>query len=101
MARITKSELIRLQRKLKRDAAIGAEFGITRQAVHQLRMKFGVASVVENNPQRDKSIVKMYREGKSVSSIAGKFGLSVSYTYRIISETRKARKPARKAVRNK
>jgi len=99
MARITKSELIKLQRRLKRDAAIGAEFGITRQAVHQLRRKYGIASVVESNPQRDKGILRMYREGKGVSAIARKTGLSVSYTYRIISEARSARKPGKKSGR--
>ena len=46
MARITKSQLVTLQKKLKRDAAIGAEFGITRQAVHQLRKKYGIVSVI-------------------------------------------------------
>ncbi len=97
MARITKSELIKLQRKLKRDAAIGAEFGITRQAVHQLRRKYGIASIVESNPQRDRSILKLYREGKSVAAIARRFGLSISYTYRIISEARSARRQGKRA----
>lgn len=93
---ITKGELIRLQKKLKRDAAIGAEFGITRQAVHQLRRKFGIASVVDENPRRNKDIIKMYRDGKTVSAIAKKFELSVSYTYRVISEAKSARKKTRK-----
>jgi DNA-binding NarL/FixJ family response regulator len=101
MAQITKSELIKLQRKLKRDAAIGAEYGITRQAVHQLRRKYGIPSVVESNPQRDRNILKLHRAGKSVSVIAEKTGLSVSYTYRIISEARSAKKSGRKAGRKK
>ena len=108
MARISKSQLLKLQKKLKRDAAIGAEFGITRQAVHQLRKKYGIASVIENNPQRNKDIVKLYKSGKSVATIAKKFGLSISYTYRVISESKggkkkgtkkAAKKTARKAVR--
>ena len=37
MPRITKSQLIKLQKKFKTDAAIGEQFGITRQAIHQLR----------------------------------------------------------------
>jgi DNA invertase Pin-like site-specific DNA recombinase len=96
MARISKSELIRLQKKLKRDAAIGAEFGITRQAVHQLRRKYGIGSVIEDNPQRNRQIMKLHRAGKGVSAIARKFDLSVSYTYRIISENRAGKKRGRK-----
>jgi len=73
MARIKKTDLIKLQKKLKRDAAIGAEFGITRQAVHQLRKKYGIPSVIEKNPQRNEEIVRLYNAGKSVSAIAKKF----------------------------
>ena len=94
MARITKSQLVKLQKKHKQDAAIGDLFGITRQAVHQLRKKYGIPSVIENNPKRNKEIVAMYKAGKSVAAIAKKFDLSVSYTYRIISENRGAKKKA-------
>ena len=96
MARISKNQLAKLQKKLKRDAAIGAEFGITRQAVHQLRKKYGIASVIEKNPERNKSILSMYKSGKTVSAIAKKFDLSISYTYRIISENKGGKKAARK-----
>ena len=101
MARISKSQLLKLQRKLKRDAAIGAEFGITRQAVHQLRKKYGISSVIENNPQRNKDIVKLYKGGKAVAAIAKKFGLSISYTYRVISEAKGGKKKAGKKVARK
>jgi DNA invertase Pin-like site-specific DNA recombinase len=96
MARITKNDLIKLQKRLKRDAAIGEKFGITRQAVHQLRKKYGIASVIENNPARDKEIISMYNGGKSVAAIAKKFDLSISYTYRIISENKGARKKGKR-----
>ena len=85
-ARITKSQLLHLQRKFKRDAAIGAQFGITRQAVHQLRLKFGIPSVNEGNVERNEEIIKLDRAGKSVAAIAKKLDLSLSYVYRIISE---------------
>jgi hypothetical protein len=45
MARISKAQLIKLQKKLKTDAAIGEQFGITRQAVHLLRKKFDIRVV--------------------------------------------------------
>jgi hypothetical protein len=96
MARITKSQLIQLQKKLKRDAAIGEKFGITRQAVHQLRKKYGIGSVIESNPARNKDIVGQYNGGKSVSAIAKKNDLSISYTYRIISEVKGKKKAGKK-----
>lgn len=99
MATITKTQLIALQKKLKRDAAIGEQFNITRQAVHQLRKKYGIPSVVQSNPVRNKDIAGMYTGGKSVATIAKKNGLSVSYTYRIISETKGSKKKAKKGKR--
>ncbi len=96
MARISKTELTRLQKKLKTDAAIGAQFGITRQAVHQLRKKYGIESVIAKNDERNQKIVDMYNAGKSGTTIANKFGLSVSQTYRIINEMKRSTKKASK-----
>lgn len=92
MARISKSELIKLQKKLKTDAKIGEEFGITRQAVHQLRKKYGIESVIAKNEERNQKIVKAYGAGSSGTVLAKKFKLSVSQTYRIINETKKSGK---------
>ena len=92
MARISKSELVRLQKKLKTDAAIGAQFGITRQAVHQLRKKYGIESVIAKNDERNRKILSMYKAGKSGTDIAKKFDLSVSQTYRVINEAKAGRK---------
>jgi DNA invertase Pin-like site-specific DNA recombinase len=92
MARISKSELIRLQKKLKTDAKIGEVFGITRQAVHQLRKKYGIESVIAKNDERNQKIVEAYEGGASGTALAKKFKLSVSQTYRIINETKKAAK---------
>jgi len=99
MARISKSELVKLQKKLKTDAAIGAQFGITRQAVHQLRKKYAIESVIAKNDERNQKILGMYKAGKSGTDISKKFDLSVSQTYRIINEIQKVgkKKPAKKA----
>ena len=91
MARISKAELIRLQKKHRRDQAIGDLYGITRQAVHQLRKKYGVSSVIADNPSRNKQIREQYKGGKSVSAIAKKNKLSISYTYRIIAESKRTK----------
>ena len=102
MARISKSELVRLQKKFHTDARIGEEFGITRQAVHQLRKKYAIDSRTAGNPERNKEMVTMRNAGKSVEAIAKKFKLSIPQTYRILKETtpkKAAKKVAKKVVK--
>ena len=84
MAHITKSQLIRLQKKYKRDQLIGDQFGITRQAIHQMRKKYGIPSVEIQIPERNKKMRAMRKQGKSIAVIAGKFDLAMSYVYRIV-----------------
>jgi DNA invertase Pin-like site-specific DNA recombinase len=96
MARISKQQLIKLQKKLTTDALIGEQFGITRQAVHQLRKKYGIQSSIADNPIRNSKIVKMYKAGTSGTALAKKFDLSVSQTYRVINESLGAKKKAKK-----
>ncbi|MBN1758687.1 MAG: hypothetical protein JW863_10235 [Chitinispirillaceae bacterium] len=101
MARISKTQLIKLQKKLQTDAAIGEQFGITRQAVHQLRKKYGIDSSLADNPKRNAEIVAMYEGGASGTALAKKFKLSISQTYRIINESKKKVKKAGKKVTKK
>lgn len=101
MARISKTQLIKLQKKLKTDAAIGEQFGITRQAVHQLRKKYGIESSLADNPQRNAEIVNMYGKGASGTALAKKYKLSISQTYRIINEFKKKTKKAVKKAAGK
>lgn len=84
MARISKSELIKLQKQLGTDEAIGKRFKITRQAVHQLRKKYGIESSYADNPERNAKIVAAYKKGASGTALAKKFDLSISQTYRIL-----------------
>lgn len=101
MARITKAQLIRLQKKLKTDAAIGREFGITRQAVHQLRKKYEIQSNLINNPQRNEDLYNMYKDGISVKKLQRQYKLSSSQTYRIINIHKKEEQEAEKAKKLK
>lgn len=101
MARISKSQLIKLQKKLKTDAKIGEQFGISRQAVHQLRKKYGIESVIAKNVERNQKIVQAYKSGTSGTALAKKFKLSISQTYRIINEAKKGKKKVKKAVKKK
>ncbi|MDR2728900.1 MAG: hypothetical protein LBB56_07185, partial [Chitinispirillales bacterium] len=80
---------------------IGELFGITRQAVHQMRKKYGIDSSIIDNPQRNANIVKAYDTGTSGTALAKKFDLSISQTYRIINEAKGKIKPAKKAKKKK
>lgn len=86
MSRISKVELINLQKALKTDERIAKKFKITRQAVQLMRKKYGIDSRLAKNPQRDRKMRAMYRSGKTGTEIAKKFGLSMSHTYRVINK---------------
>jgi DNA invertase Pin-like site-specific DNA recombinase len=85
MARISKGQLEKLQKKYKTDDAIGKLFRISRQAVHQLRVKYGIDPVENKNALRDRELLAHYRQGVSGIKLARKFKLSISQVYRIIN----------------
>jgi DNA invertase Pin-like site-specific DNA recombinase len=85
MPKLNKNQLIALQKKLGTDEAIGKKFGVTRQAIHQLRKKFKIESSYADNPERNAKILALYKKGTSGTALAKKLGLSVSQTYRIIN----------------
>ena len=89
--RITKQELVKLQKTLKTDAAIGAKFGISRQAVHQKRLKFGIAAILEKNEDRNAEVLSMYKKGVPGGKIAKKAGVGLSQMYRIIKRLQKGK----------
>jgi hypothetical protein len=101
MARISKNDLLKLQKKFHTDARIGEEFGITRQAVHQLRKKYDIDSRTAGNPERNQDMVALRTEGKSVEAIAKKFKLSIPQTYRILKENAPKKAVAKKTVAKK
>jgi len=86
MAIVSKDELKKLQKTLKTDAAIGAKFGITRQAIHQLRVKYGIESDRNKNKERNEKIVSLYKKGKTGTKIAEEMDLSISQVHRIINK---------------
>lgn len=92
MPKISKTELIKLQKKLGTDEAIGKKFGITRQAIHQYRKKFGIESSYADNPERNAKIIALFKKGTSGTALAKKFDMSVSQTYRVINTAGKKKK---------
>ena len=93
---ISKAQLIKLQKSLKTDQNIGEKFGITRQAVYQIRNVYGIPSNTAKNKERNEKIVKAYKSGISGTAIAKKFGLSISQTYRMINAGKKGKKKVAK-----
>jgi DNA invertase Pin-like site-specific DNA recombinase len=90
MARISKAQLLKLQKKYKTDAAIGEQFGITRQAVHQLRKKYGIESSLAKNPERNAEIVRLYDNGTSGTALAKKYKLSILRLIVLLMKRRKS-----------
>ena len=87
MARISKIEIIRLQKtKGATDHEIGAYFHVTRQAVHQLRKKYGIPVVEGRHDKRNEHIYHHYLNGVEVEKIAEACNISVSQAYRAIKK---------------
>ena len=89
MPRFSKTELIKLQKSLKTDKAIGEKYGLTRQAIHQFRKQYGIPSLQAKNDARNAKILSLYKKGLSGVKIAKKVGLCISQTYRIIKNAGK------------
>ena len=100
--RISKAELITLQKTLKTDKAIGAKFSITPQAVYYIRKKYGIPSRLPDNTKRNAKIVALYKRGMTKNAIAGAIGGTASLVYRLLKrpaperKNRKGNHPRRK-----
>ena len=66
------------------DQAIGALFGISRQAIYQFRKKSSIPKVTGRLDKRNKSICKMRASGNNLADIARKYRLSLSQVHRIV-----------------
>lgn len=100
MARISKNQLIKLQRKYRTDDSIGELFGISRQAVHQLRRAYDLNPVPNRNHERDDEMIRLYGNGTTGARLAHKFRLSLSQVFRIIAR-HNANRPAAVKIRKK
>ena len=83
MAKLTKEQIVKLQKTLKTDEAIGKSVGISRQAVHQLRVKYGIEYNVGKNKERNEKVLSLFKKGKSASEISKELDISISQVYRI------------------
>lgn len=100
--RISKAELITLQKTLKTDKAIGAKFSITPQAVYYIRKKYGIPSRLPDNTKRNAKIVALYKRGMTKNAIAGAIGGTASLVYEVIKKAGAGKKkPKRKSPSKK
>ncbi|MBD3346205.1 MAG: hypothetical protein GF401_14200 [Chitinivibrionales bacterium] len=96
MAILTKTQLAKLRKKLKTDSAIAEQYGVSRQAIFQLRKKYGIESSHAEIPARNKKVIELYKKGMTGAKIAGKIGLSLSQTHRIINLGSKKKRSKRR-----
>jgi len=96
MARISKEHLLKLQKKYKSDAAIGALFNISRQAVFNLRKKYGIEPVQNKYDDRNKEIHRLYANGLPLKTLVRKYRLSLPQIARIVRDASPAQKIQRR-----
>ena len=84
--RIARDELIRLQKTLVTDGAIGEKFGVSANAVLLMRRKYGIPAMYPNNAKRNAKIIALSRKGMTGTAIAKKFRMSISYACKIIEK---------------
>ncbi len=86
MPKISKEELIELQKSLITDIAIARHLGIRHPAVQYARKVHKIPSRYSGNSDRNKEIVALYSNGLTAPDIAGRFGLSACMVYQIAHE---------------
>lgn len=101
MACVTKKKLEQLQKRLKTDEAIGDSLGVTRQAIHQLRKKYGIDSRTSEIPERNAKIIAAYEKGVAVAELVKMFAISISQLYRILQKVKKRVKRRRQERKQK
>jgi len=83
-----KARLKELQKEFKTDGAIGAQFGISRQAIHQLREKCKIKALTSRNVPRNREITKRYNGGVHPFKLAQDYEMSVSQIYRVLNSSK-------------
>ena len=94
--RPSKTQLKRDQKELQTDQKIADKYGVTRQAVQQWREQYEIPSLAEKKGPRNVKILKENDKGVDIDTIAEKYGLSKSQTYRIINQAGKSVKAGTK-----
>jgi len=83
--RISRDQLLKLQKRYHTDQQIARLFGISRQAVHQIRSGYGIEPVADRHARRNAEIARAYRAGVSGARLARRHRMSVSQVYRVLA----------------
>jgi DNA-binding NarL/FixJ family response regulator len=101
MPKISKEELIRLQKTLITDVAIAKHLGVSQPYVHHIRKLYGIPSRFAGNSNRNNEIAALYSGGMTAYDIANKFGLRPGRIYQITSDAGARKEKPRKKVLSK
>ncbi len=95
--RISKPDLITLQKLLIADGAIGRKLGISAAGVQKIRKKYGVPAKLIDNTTRNNKIVSLYKKNMAGIVIAKQISLSIPMVYKILRNAGMGRnKPVKK-----
>ena len=85
MLKISKDQLVKLQKRYKTDSAIAKVFGVSRQIIYLLRKEYNIPSLRDKNSIRNMDIKRLYENGVSPMALANKYSLSLTQIYRILN----------------
>lgn len=74
------------------DPTVAKQFGITRQAVYNIRKKFGIPSSKSKASDKKQRIIELRNEGLSVTKVSSVCNVSQSYVYKVLKEAFNAQK---------
>jgi DNA invertase Pin-like site-specific DNA recombinase len=86
MPRVSKEELIKLQKTLQTDVAIAKKLGMCPSSVYKMRKTFAITSRFSVNITRNAQIIELYSKGTIGDIIADKFGITPSMVSKIAFE---------------
>jgi DNA invertase Pin-like site-specific DNA recombinase len=98
MPKISREELIKLQKLLVSDVAIAKHLGVSQPYVHHIRKIYGIPSRFAENAQRNNEIAALYLSGMKASDIAKRFGLRPGRVYQITGDAGARKEKTRKKV---
>jgi len=93
-SRITKKQLVKFHKEKATDQKIADSIGVTRQAIHQMRVKHGIPKATGRFDARDKEIFKRFKRGDKVNSISTESDISIPQVYRIVKRMSNKQKKA-------
>lgn len=93
--KLTRKELAQFVTSGWTDTRIGLRYGVSRQAVAQMRWKCQIPSNLKKLEKRNREIIALYESGTTGPGIQKIYKLSLSQIYRILDQAKNAKKTKR------